>query len=241
MLEVTHLTVRGDVLRGACPICKANNGTAFVVTPAKNIFYCFAEKKGGSVIDLVARMKGITEPQAGQLLAQHFGLDGTGKAADNAPAASEGKQERKAAGFDPLEYQRSLDPSHAGLKDCGIPEATIRDFDGGYCVKGLNRGRLTLPVHDAEGNILGFMGLALKGEQPAIQFPKDFQIPPFFNLHRQEKGGTLVMVQRPMDVLRAWDNGLQDVVCPFAPLTPELLDYLAAFMRRIERTELEFV
>jgi DNA primase len=66
MLDIKHLTPRGDVLRGACPICKATNGSAFVVTPAKNIFYCFAEKKGGSIIDLVARCKGITEAQAGQ-------------------------------------------------------------------------------------------------------------------------------------------------------------------------------
>jgi DNA primase len=246
MLGIAHLTERGDMLRGACPICKASNGSAFVVTPAKNIFYCFAEKKGGSIIDLVAKCKSITEAQAGQQIAAHFGLNGAAqgacKAADNPPPRHEPEVDRKAAGFDPLEYHRSLDPSHAGLKDCGIPPATIRDFDGGYCSKGLNRGRLTLPVHDAGGSILGFMGLALKGEQPEIQFPKAFEPPAFFNIHRaaKQRSGSLFIVATPLDVLRAWDNGLLDVICPLVPVTAPVLDQLAAFMRERDIAELEW-
>jgi hypothetical protein len=202
MPEIKHLTPRGDVLRGACPICKATNGSAFVVTPARNIFYCFSERKGGSIIDLVARFRQITEAQAGQQIAQRFGLNGAvrgaTKSTDNALPQQEPEIRRKAVGFDPIEYQRSLDPSHASLKDCGVPEQTIRDLDGGYCAKGLNRGRLALPVHDAEGGILGFMGLALKGEQPEIQFPKDFQPPAFFNIHRAVKQGEEPCLSSPV-------------------------------------------
>jgi DNA primase len=218
----------------------------YAVTPARNIFYCFSEKKGGSIIDLVARFRQITDAQAGQQIAQRFGLNGAvrgaTKSTDNASRQQEPEIRRKAAGFDPLEYQRSLDPSHASLKDCGVPEQTIRDFDGGYCAKGLNRGRLALPVHDAEGGILGFMGLSLKGEQPEIQFPKDFQPPAFFNIHRAVKqgGGTLFIVASPLDVLRAWDNGLLDVICPLVPVIPDVLNQLATFMRAKEISELEW-
>src|SRR5271168_3835303 len=116
MLAITGLTPNGDMLRSACPICKEGNNRAFVVTPARNIYYCFSEKKGGSVIDLVARFKRIPEAQAGQQIAAHFGLNGTtqgaGKPADNAPGAESGPQERKPSGFDPREYQRSLDADH---------------------------------------------------------------------------------------------------------------------------------
>lgn len=246
MLGITGLTPNGDTFRGYCPICKEGNNRAFVVTPARNIFYCFSEKKGGSVIDLVARFKRIPEAQAGQQIAAHFGLNGAAtssaggasKAADNAPATSEGTQERKPVGFDPREYMRGLDAGHAALKNFGIPAATIRDFDGGYCAKGLNRGRLALPVHDADGAILGFMGLALKGEQPDILYPKGFEPPPFFNLHRIGSG-VLTLVSTPRDVLRAWDNSLQDVICPLVPLTPERLEILAALMREKGITEVE--
>lgn len=123
-----------------------------------------------------------------------------------------------------------LDPVHTALKDCGFPEQTIRDFAGGYCTRGLNRGRLVLPIHDGGGTILAFMGLALKGEQPDILFPKGFDPPNFFNLHRVGSG-TLYLVQTPRDVLRAWDANLLDVVCPLVPLTPDVLDSLAASMR----------
>jgi hypothetical protein len=125
MLAITGLTPNGDTLRGYCPCCKEGNNRAFVVTPTRNIFYCFSERRGGSVIDLVARFKRIPEADAGRQIAAHFGLNGTTtgatKAADNVPATSEGSPERKPAGFDPREYQRSLDPTHAALKDFGIP------------------------------------------------------------------------------------------------------------------------
>jgi len=243
MLDITGLIPNGDTMRSACPICKEGNNRAFVVTPARNVFYCFSEKKGGSVIDLVARFKRIPEAEAGRQIAAHFGLNGTsngaGKAADNVPAAADGTQERKPSGFDPREYMKTLDASHAALKDCGIPEQTIRDFDGGYCSRGLNRGRLALPVHDAEGTLLGFMGVALNGEQPEILFPKGFEPPGFFNLHRVGRG-ILYMVERPQDVLRAWDAKLTDVICPLTPLTPFRLDVLAAFMRERQCDALEF-
>src|SRR5580700_4976967 len=152
MLGISGLTPNGDTLRGYCPCCKEGNNRAFVVTPARNIYYCFSEKKGGSVIDLVARFKRIPEAEAGRQIAAHFGLNGAmasaGKAADKPSPQQEPAPQSKPSAFDPREYMRALDPAHAALKDFGIPEQTIRDFDGGYCAKGLNRGRLALPVHD---------------------------------------------------------------------------------------------
>ncbi len=243
MLGITGLTQHDETLRGFCPICKEGNNRAFVVTPARNIFYCFSEKKGGSVIDLFARMKRIPEAQAGQQIAAHFGLNGkrqdTGTSAENGSGVSDSSHERRGGSFDPLEYMKNLDPDHEALKDLGIPPTTIRDFDGGYCVKGLHRGRLALPVHDKNGTILGFMGLALKGEQPELLYPKGFVPPPFFNLHRVSSG-TLFLVSSPRDVLRAWDNSLQDVICPLLPLDATYLEYLVNFMREKCITELEF-
>ena len=40
----------GKRIRGACPIHRGNNPTAFSVNKEKNIFYCFKCKKGGSVL-----------------------------------------------------------------------------------------------------------------------------------------------------------------------------------------------
>jgi hypothetical protein len=84
------------------------------------------------------------------------------------------------------------------------------------------------------------MGLALGTEQPDITYPKGFTPPLFFNLHRVGQGGTLTLVGTAMDVLRAWDNSLQDVVCPLSPVTPDSLDFLAKFMREKARDVLDF-
>jgi len=50
------LTKSGPQLRGPCPICKAGGDRAFVVTPAKGLYYCFgACGKGGDAITMAAR------------------------------------------------------------------------------------------------------------------------------------------------------------------------------------------
>jgi DNA primase len=239
MLGVKSLKPHGDTLRGHCPCCQEGNDRVFVVTPAKNSFYCFSEKKGGDIIELAVRFYRIPPKEAALRIARHFNLVAAGAAPEQPKDNSEVRQERATTGFDPKVYQASLDPAHSALKNCGIPEQTIRDFDGGYCSRGLNRGRLVLPIHDLGGGVLAFMGLALKGEQPDILFPKGFEPPHFFNLHRVGKG-ILYLVQTPMDVLRGWDAKLSDMICPLSPLTPDALDALAAFMRERQCDTLEF-
>jgi hypothetical protein len=51
MLDIKHLTPHGEGLRGQCPLCQVTNPRGFVVTPAKNAWYCFSEKKGGDIIE----------------------------------------------------------------------------------------------------------------------------------------------------------------------------------------------
>jgi DNA primase len=235
MLEVTHLKPHGDMLRGHCPTCQEGNDRSFVVTPAKNAFYCFAALKGGDIIELVSLFHRIPQKQAAERIAARFGIGDVARrtAEEGRPVEAE-PVKPAASGFDPKAYQASLDPAHPALKEAGFREETIRDFDGGFCSRGLHRGRLVLPVHDGRGVILGFMGLALKGERPDVLYPKGFDpgVVPFFNLHRVGKG-TLYLVQTPRDVLRAWDANLLDVVCPLVPLTPGLLEVLVTAMREL--------
>lgn len=242
MLEITHLTVRGDIMRGSCPICRAANTSAFVVTPARNIFYCFAEKKGGSVIDLVARMKGVTEAQAGQQLAQHFGLNGAsqgaGKADSNAAPSPERDGSRKQSTFDPLEYQKKLQPEHEALDVLGVSPATIRKLGGGYASSGALRGRLALPIHGTEG-IKGFFGLTLKGETPELVFPKDFVVPYYFNSQSVTEG-TLTLVQDVTALLNAIENGIENIICTLRPITADTLTCLRTLMVEKNCSELVF-
>ena len=73
MLGVKNLKPHGETLRGHCPCCKEGNDRVFVVTPAKNIYYCFAEKKGGDIIELSSRFWRVTQREAAGRIAKHFG------------------------------------------------------------------------------------------------------------------------------------------------------------------------
>jgi hypothetical protein len=236
MLGITGLTPHGETLRGFCPICKEGNNRAFVVTPARNIFYCFSEKRGGSVIDLVARFKRIPESQAGQQLAQHFGLNGAGKPADNAPAASEGPQERKAAGFDPLAYLKTLDAGHDALKDLDLQPETLIEFQAGYASKGLNRGRLAVAWHDVTGTVKAFIGVSLGGDVPHYLMPKDVPLPYWFGTHRLAEGESVRIVSDVLDVMRASEHGCTNVICPLAPTDGDALTCLKALVEEKKLT-----
>jgi DNA primase len=67
------LKKRGAQLRGSCPICSHTSDRCFVVTPALNRFWCFGEcQRGGDVIELVARVKQLSQKDAAHLLVKHF-------------------------------------------------------------------------------------------------------------------------------------------------------------------------
>ena len=50
-------TKSGGQRRGPCPICKHRSQRCFVITPSKNLYYCFGDcKEGGDALQLVARI-----------------------------------------------------------------------------------------------------------------------------------------------------------------------------------------
>lgn len=62
------LNKEGDKLRGLCPACNAGSDRAIVVTPEKNVFFCFSQKKGGDVLNLVAHIKQCSIKEAAEFI-----------------------------------------------------------------------------------------------------------------------------------------------------------------------------
>ena len=240
MLEIKHLTPHGEGMRGQCPLCQVANPRGFVVTSAKNAWYCFSEKKGGDIIELVARHGRVTQKEAAGRIASHFKLDGASQSADTSGIRLEATGGGpKSEGFDPLAYQKSLQPDHEALEELGVSPATIRQLGGGYASKGVLRGRLALPIYGVEGAIKAFFGLTLKGEQPELLFPKDIVTPYFFNA-QNVKEGTLTLVQDVPALLHAIEHGVDNILCTLRPITPDTLTCLYALMTEKKCTVLEF-
>lgn len=64
-----ELKPHGEILRGSCPICQNDSKRCFVVTPAKGLWYCFADcKQGGDSIQLFAFLERVTNKEAAQLM-----------------------------------------------------------------------------------------------------------------------------------------------------------------------------
>ena len=206
--EWLGLTVKksGGQLRGVCPVCKDGGDRALVITPAKGLHYCFGKcRKGGDAISLAASVRGCTLREAAAFLAEKAGGPNTSDSARHTspqPRTEEGR-------LKPLDY---LQAEHEAVQALGVSAGTCRHFGAGFAPKGIMRGRLAIPVHDRAGVLLAYCGRAVKDEEPRLIFPKDFDPrAAIFNAHRITEGD-LILVRDPLQVLTAFENGIENVV-----------------------------
>lgn len=217
----------GDQLRGACPICKDGGDRAFVATVSKGAFYCFKHAQGGDIISLVAAVRDCPPKEAAAMIARHFGL-----LADARPEEPKAQQQTEAAGLKALPY---LVPEHPSLVPLGVSPEACKHFGAGFAPKGIMRGRLAVPIHDETGLLLAYVGIALTAEQlPRLLYPKDFAPESvIFNAHRIKDEQGVTAVRNPLNVLLAWQNGVENVVALLGEtITAEQLRLLAAFLER---------
>ena len=109
-----QLKVSNKQPRGPCPACNSGGDRILAITPAKQLFYCFASEQGGDCIKLVAHIRGIKQQDAAAELAAHF-LRTVPSTVP--PARAETKQSPQ---FDPTAYAATLDPDHPSVEAVGF-------------------------------------------------------------------------------------------------------------------------
>lgn len=73
----------------------------------------------------------------------------------------------------PLDFElKGLDPNHPYLHERGLTPETIRTFGLGYCGRGLMAGRIAIPLHNHEGNLVGYAGRVVDDGQIGEENPK---------------------------------------------------------------------
>ena len=228
----------GSQLRGPCPICKTGGDRSLVITPAKQAFYCFGSGQGGDVIGLAAHIRSCTMKEAAEF------LSGPG-VSEPAPSGSTGQirsegvtvPENKKTGLNPLTY---LLPEHPAVQALGISPETCSHFGAGYAPKGIMRGRLAIPIHDHDGELVAYCGRAVNGESPALIFPIGFQPAEHVLGAHLVKPGPLYLMRDPLDVLKAHEGGIDNAVAFLSEvLVPQQLEMLSSFMdeRKCETVE----
>jgi DNA primase len=222
------LTAKGQNLVGACPFCDGKSTRQFQVNREKNAWYCFGCKQGGNVLDFVAKKERVGVRTAALKLDLWFGLGLAEATEQSSPAASAPAAAPKApkpvpppmpemllpAANPPLTFTlKTLDQEHPSLGVLGIEPETVEHFGAGYCAKGLLKGRLAIPIHNAAGELVAYAGLAIEDEtSPRYLFPPKFHPAlEVFNRDRllaiTEPEGPLYLAPEIEGVLRLVESG----------------------------------
>lgn len=197
-----ELKSKGDQLQGFCPLpghSGQRKSPSFSVNVQRNIFQCFGCGAKGNVIDFTALMEGFDPTDAkairqAALLLQERHLEpaptplrtnaarGGGKSHGSEPptadpdtqSGSSAAQQTKPVVINaPLDFTlKNLDPDHPYLKGRGLTPETIVTFGLGYCSKGLMKGRIAIPLHDIEGNLIGYAGRIVDDQAIGPNTPK---------------------------------------------------------------------
>jgi DNA primase len=233
-IEYLHLktTPDGNQLRTACPACKQGGNRAIVITPSKQLFYCFPAKTGGDAIALTAHIRGTSVKEAADELNRQFGTvqNSTSTVSKSRATAPQTPAARKQSAFDPEAYALRLDVSHASLAPLGISPETLKAWKAGYSNSGTNRGRLAIAFHNRDGNVLGFCGRALANEQHQLIIPNGIDPKEIIFGGERVEQGTLYLVRDVLDVLKAHEGGVSNVVCFLTEISVLQVEMLAALM-----------
>lgn len=99
------------------------------------------------------------------------------------------KDETKAPINPPLTFELDLEQDHPFFEERDISKETIARFGLGYCKKGIMAGRICIPLHNDQGELVAYAGRYaaddLPDDSPRYKLPKGFQkAHVLFNLHR---------------------------------------------------------
>jgi DNA primase len=172
-----QLKPKGERATGFCPLPThqgKRRSPSFSVNLARSIWQCFGCHAKGNVLDFCCRMEGLNpdlpnELRKAALKIRDVFLPG---------GASERRDElipdhQRTLINPPIDFElKTLDPNHPYLKERGFTESTIRHFGLGFCNRGMLRGRIAIPLHSLEGELVGYAGRLTKVSEISERNPK---------------------------------------------------------------------
>ena len=235
---------KGPQRTALCPFHRERKGS-FNVNLERRLFHCFGCEAKGNVIDFVMEMDGVDARKAAITIAEICSMEtvppgderpqrkgkrkSTKKAkqadasapADEAPAEPSADEEAEAEQPEPTEneplgFELKLDPEHPYLTT-RASEAIVTTFGLGFCSRGMMKGRIAIPIHNAKGDLLAYAGRWAEAEPPddvaryllPKQFHKQLEL---FNIHRLPESATAaVLVESYWSVFRLHELGIPTV------------------------------
>ena len=119
----------------------------------------------------------------------------------------------------PLSFTLKLDATHPYLQERDISASTIKVFDVGVADRGMMKGRMAIPIHNEDGQLIAYAGRwadkDVPKNTPKYLLPEGFEKQSvLFNLHRlPEDTRHVVMVESYFSVFKLHELGIP-VVSP---------------------------
>ena len=174
---------RGGRYRGRCPIHRGEGRDAFHVDVKRKIFHCFSCGAGGDVLDLVALLNQCTLREAALQLKDWFPGAATGGEPPGRQRVRKGNISVNLA----LKFRLGgVDGAHAYWRARAIKPSTASEWGVGYYRgAGMLSGRVVIPIHDEQGQLVAYAGRSVDGREPRYRFPAGFgKSQVLFNFHR---------------------------------------------------------
>jgi DNA primase len=241
--------------REAVTLCPWHNdkNPSLTVNDEKGFCYCFVCQTGGDVIGLVQQKLGLSFVDTIEKIARSNEIDIIYEDIDPEIALQEARQ--KAVILNQLNeqqesYRKFIRDERAQrirdfLDDRGILPSTSKYFELGYSPSGFFADRITVPIHDHRGNLIGFTGRGThdavkpkyKNSENSDHFDKSKIV---FNEHRALKevreSDSIIFVEGHFDVISMWQAGIKNVVAMQGTSAPS-----EAIIRRLANRTRRFI
>jgi len=179
----------------------------------EKVFHCFSCLAQGDILDFVAKIENVSLRDAAAIIAEWCGVPVLGETRTPKPRLPPRKQDVDNA---PLGFTLRLNPEHPYLKQRGVSPETVRTFGLGFCDRGIMRGRICIPIHDAVGSLVAYTGRWAEAElpdgEPRYKFPAGFKKNLIlYNFNRVTDAEHIVIVEGYWSVFRLHALGLSSV------------------------------
>lgn len=254
VLKDQHIPYK-KVGREAVTLCPWHNDSkpSLTVNDEKNFCYCFVCQIGCDPIGYLRQKLGIGFAEAIITIAESNNIIVSYENADPVKALEEVKKRKDNAVYIQRQHQVFREnikhPRASRIRDFldkrDILPSTSKYFELGYSLDGMFADRITVPIHDHRGGLVGFTGRATKQEaKPKYKnsennefFDKSKII---FNEHRALKYASecdgLIFVEGHFDVISLWQHNIRNVVATQGTAPP-----LETTLRRLSNRTKRFI
>jgi DNA primase len=239
----------------AVTVCPWHNDTnpSLTLNDEKSMCFCFVCRGGSDSVDYIQQKFGLSFAEAVERIAFKHNLTVEYDNVDPELVAADAKKRRAALERNQLqqeEFRSALrDPRAQRIRDIldarGIEPATSRHFGLGYCRSGFFSDRITVPIRDHRGNLVGFTGRTTREDvKPKYKnsenddlFDKSKIV---FNEHEAlsaiREADSVIFVEGHFDVISLWQHGIRNSVAMQGTAAPS-----EAVIRRLSKRTKRFI